>query len=332
MRSVALIGVFVGLALVVGLVAWQGLSPIADAFGALGIGILMLLPIYLVYLMMGVVSWRLLFVPGREPSFAMALNANWIGSSVNTLLPVSSIGGEAVKARLLALSGIEVAEASGVVLGDTTVQAISLALWGLIGAALLASIGTDSSNILAVTVAALLFCLGVMAFVVMQQRGVFGLIARRLRKRSARSGDLLAIWSESLAAFDVRVREIYERPWRVTASTGIRLASRIFLTAEIWIAAWLIGSPITILDAIMIRSLAGAVRGAAFFIPNGIGVQEGAYIVFGAVVGLPPGFSLSLSLAVRAREVLSSFPGLLVWQMIEGRSLKRLLGDLRKGV
>ena len=92
----------------------------------------------------------------------------------------------------------------------------------------------------------------------------------------------------------------------------------------------MIGSPITIFEAIMIRSLAGAIRGAAFFIPNGLGVQEGAYIVFGAVIGLPPDFSLSLSLAVRAREILSSIPGLIVWQGIEGQSLRRLLGNFGK--
>lgn len=330
LRNVAFIGVFAGLAIILCLVIWQGVDPIVDAFEALGIGIFLLLPVYLLYLIMGVVSWRLLFIPGHEPPFTVALNANWIGSSVNTLLPVSSIGGEAVKARLLALAGIEVAEASGSVVGDTTVQAISLALWGLIGVALLAAIGTDQNIISAAAGAAVLFCLSVAVFVLLQRRGLFGIIARMLRQHSQNCEDLSGRWASGLLAFDVHVREIYERPVRVVFSTGIRLASRIILTAEIWLAAWLIGSPITIFEAIMIRSLAGAIRGAAFFIPNGLGVQEGAYIVFGAVIGLPPDFSLSLSLAVRAREILSSIPGLIVWQGIEGQSLRRLLGNFGK--
>ena len=71
----------------------------------------------------------------------------------------------------------------------------------------------------------------------------------------------------------------------------------------------------------MIRSLTGAVRGAAFFIPNGLGVQEGAFMVFGALLGIPPSLSLSLSLVVRVREIITSVPALFVWQAIEGKSL-----------
>ena len=160
MKKLTYFGVFVGLSIIAWLVAWQGGESIGATLSEIGVGVLLLLPIYAIYLAMGVVSWRLLFVPGREPPFAVSLNAIWIGSAVNTLLPVASLGGEAVKARLLTLKGIDASEAGGSVVGDTTVQALSLALWGLIGAALLAAVSFDRDMVWAAFLAAGLLCAG----------------------------------------------------------------------------------------------------------------------------------------------------------------------------
>ena len=76
MKKLTYFGVFVGLSLIAWLVAWQGAESIGATLSEIGVGVLLLLPIYAIYLAMGVVSWRLLFVPGREPPFAVSLNAN----------------------------------------------------------------------------------------------------------------------------------------------------------------------------------------------------------------------------------------------------------------
>ncbi len=318
MKTLAYFGIVVGLSLIAGLILWQDASSISMVLLEINVGIFCLLPVYAIYLAMGVISWRLLFAPGREPSFGLSLNAIWIGSAVNTLLPVASLGGEAVKARLLTLHGVDVLEAGSSVVGDTTVQALSLALWGLIGAILLAALSFDSDMIWAASLAAGLFCVGVFVFAMLQRHGMFAHLGKRFASLK---------FGVNLIKFDQHVREIYDRPGRVTLSTLVRLASRIFLTVEIWIAAWLIGHPISLLEAIMVRSLTGAVRGAAFFIPNGLGVQEGAFMVFGSLIGIPPGYSLSLSLVVRVREILASVPALIVWQAIEGRSLFKVFRE-----
>ena len=318
MKTLAYFGIVVGLSLIAGLILWQDASSISMVLLEINVGIFCLLPVYAIYLAMGVISWRLLFAPGREPSFGLSLNAIWIGSAVNTLLPVASLGGEAVKARLLTLHGVDVLEAGSSVVGDTTVQALSLALWGLIGTILLAALSFDSDMIWAASLAAGLFGVGVIVFVMLQRHGMFAYLGKRFASLK---------FGVNLIKFDQHVREIYDRPGRVTLSTLVRLASRIFLTVEIWIAAWLIGHPISLLEAIMVRSLTGAVRGAAFFIPNGLGVQEGAFMVFGSLIGIPPGYSLSLSLVVRVREILASVPALIVWQAIEGRSLFKVFRE-----
>ena len=71
----------------------------------------------------------------------------------------------------------------------------------------------------------------------------------------------------------------------------------------------------------MLKSLSSTLSDVAFIIPNSYGVQEGAYVVLGALMGLPADFMLALSLATRLRELVVDLPGLLVWQHVEGAAL-----------
>ena len=78
----------------------------------------------------------------------------------------------------------------------------------------------------------------------------------------------------------------------------------------------------------MLKSLSSTLSDAAFVVPNSYGIQEGAFVVLGALVGLVPESALAISLAIRVREVFIDVPGLLLWQRAEGRALFRQ----RKGV
>jgi uncharacterized membrane protein YbhN (UPF0104 family) len=68
-----------------------------------------------------------------------------------------------------------------------------------------------------------------------------------------------------------------------------------------------------------IESLLFAIRNAAFMVPSGLGVQEGAYALLGPLFGLPPEAALALSLLKRARDVAIGVPVLLSWQILEGK-------------
>jgi hypothetical protein len=73
----------------------------------------------------------------------------------------------------------------------------------------------------------------------------------------------------------------------------------------------------------MLKSLSSTLSDAAFVVPNSYGIQEGAFIVLGALVGLGPDAALAISLAIRIREVLIDVPGLVLWQHTEGRAFFR---------
>jgi uncharacterized membrane protein YbhN (UPF0104 family) len=112
---------------------------------------------------------------------------------------------------------------------------------------------------------------------------------------------------------------LYRRPGAVAISTILRVAKRAVMAGEVWLVAWLLGHPIGWEEAIMLNSLALALRSAAFAVPGGLGVQEGGYILLGALIGLPPDVMLTLSLATRLGELIEGLPGLVAWQMAEGK-------------
>jgi hypothetical protein len=79
------------------------------------------------------------------------------------------------------------------------------------------------------------------------------------------------------------------------------------------------GHPLGFTGALALESLVLALRTAAFVVPGAAGVQEGGYLVLGAVFGLPPEVALALAVLKRARELVMGLPALLLWQWVEAR-------------
>lgn len=311
------LGFLIGLGLVILLVGWQGVSTIADRLAGAGWGLLLVAVFIPPDLALRTASLQRLFLPGRRPRFADSLLAMWVGSSVNFLLPVATLGGEFVKARMLTLHSVAGVDAAASAVLDKTVQAISVLLWALVGIAVLAAAGpADDAMITTAIVGAGLLALGIAGFVLVQYAGAFDRISRPVARMS-RNGKWQSL-TAGAADLDATIRALYRRPGAITTSTGLRLAKRAVMAGEVWFVAWLIGYPIGLEEAVLLNSLAVALRSAAFVVPAGLGVQEGGYIVVGALVGLPPDVMLAVSLATRIGELIEGLPGLLAWQHAEG--------------
>lgn len=119
------------------------------------------------------------------------------------------------------------------------------------------------------------------------------------------------------------VQAMYRNPRAVIVSFNWHLLSWLLGAGEVWLILYLIGSPVTLAEALVLESLGQAVRSAAFLVPGALGVQEGGFLLLGALYGLGPEVGLALSLAKRVRELLLGLPGLLAWQLAEGRRLWR---------
>jgi putative membrane protein len=144
----------------------------------------------------------------------------------------------------------------------------------------------------------------------------------RVLERVARGGDWLSLVG-SAAQLDAAVHRLYRRRQPFWIACAWRFAYWLLGTGEVWLAMRLLGHPIEPGEAIILESLGVAVRAAAFAVPGALGVQEGAFILLGASLGIGSETALALSLVKRVRELALGLPGLLVWQLGEGHRLLR---------
>jgi hypothetical protein len=125
------------------------------------------------------------------------------------------------------------------------------------------------------------------------------------------------------------VHEIFGMRAAIALSLGFHLAGWMIAAVETWVALALAGRPLGMPEAIAVEALVFALRGAAFIVPSSVGVQEGGYVVVGALFGVGPEAALALSLLKRARDLVTGIPALLVWQAAEGQRFHRRLRERR---
>ena len=136
-----------------------------------------------------------------------------------------------------------------------------------------------------------------------------------------------------------RIRETQAAVLRLHADRAAVAASLLWHgaawalgAAEVMAVLHLLGHPVSLADALVIESLAQALRNAGFMLPGALAVQEGAIVGAAALVGVPPGAALAFALVRRARELCFALPGLLAWHRSETRGMRapspRAAGEL----
>ncbi len=324
-KSLRWIAFLVGAALLAALVVWQGAGEVWAGLAAAGPGILLVFLIYIPHMFTAAFSWGLMFAPGTGPGTAPPLlslaRAMWLGGAVNALIPSGTIGGEVVKARLLAFEGHPLATVTASVVGDKTIQTFSSALWALCGVALLIWLSAEAGVVLYAALGVGLLFVGGLGFMLVQRAGKVEAIVRRLTRRMAPA--TAGKYARAAASFDTAIADVYTRPGRFWLAVFIRTLSRVMFGFEVWLAAWLVGHPITLVEAMMLRAIAATVRDAGFLVPNGLGLQEGAYVLLAGLVGVDPASMLAISLITRIREYISAAAGMVLWQWLEARAMAR---------
>ena len=309
------------------LIADHGAAAILEAMLAIGWGLLAVALFHLVPMMLANLSWRVLLPRASRPGALVLLWIRWIRESVNTLLPVAQVGGDLVCARLVHLHGVAGAAAIASMVVDLTVSVLSQLAFVAVGLALLLARSLDPA-VLAVAwavAAGMGILLAAMAtFVVVQRRGMFDIA---IRIGAALLGSSVRERLNARAAeIDGAIRALYRDKRAFWTAMVWRLADWIAGAGEVWLVMYFLGKPVSFAEALILESLGTGVRSAAFLVPGAIGVLEASYIVFGGLFGISAADSLALALAKRVRELLLGLPGLLAWQLAEGR---RLLGRRR---
>jgi putative membrane protein len=275
-------------------------------------------------------DWQSLIRGANRPSLAGMLRLVWIRESVNSMLPVARIGGEVVSFRLMRRRGLRGSTAAASLVVDMQLTLISQLMFTLVGIGFLFAHAASGTLRLAADLAWGIVALTppLVLFALVQHASPFERITRVLNH--ATSGKLAALVGQS-AQIDRSIKLIWRRRGVVLRYLFFWQPLQCVLTAlEIWLALYFLGARVSFTEAVVIESLIQAVSSAAFFVPGGLGVQEGGFILIGGALGLDPATCLALAGARRIRDLLIFVPGLFAWQIAEssGKGHVRMVGAL----
>ncbi len=315
MRTPAVLAVGLGLTIALSLILANNAGHIATAIAGAGWGLALVIALHLPQTAASAWGWRPLILEA-QPDALLLLRLRFVREAVNALLPVAQVGGDVVRARLLARSGVPLGASAASCTADLTVEMASQAVFTLLGvAALFAGPRSHAADGLAVggAVAAIIVAGG---FLASQRLGLVGRLSGLLVQLGER-----ARWPalDGLQALGPALQRIYADPWALAASGAAHLASWLLGVLETGAGLWVLGLHPSWREALVVESLGQVVRALGFAIPGALGVQEGGYVLICSLFGIAPSEALALSLIRRVREIALGAPGLLLWQWSEMR-------------
>ncbi len=328
MRLTVAIALAAGLALLTGLIVWQGAAEVAALVASAGAGLLLVSAVHLAPVLATTLAWRsLLLGQGIVRPLARLFWWRWLGDAVNALLPVAQVGGEVVRGQRLMRTGIGGAVTGAAIVVDLTLGLVSLVVF-ILGGALLILVqgGGESPDQVEGLAGPLAGGLGVIALMIAAllavQRGGLIRAAAGLLERHA-EGRVWQAVAGGAAALHHELAALYRRRGPVVRSLAWRMAAWLGGAAETWVALAVLGHPAGPAEALILESMVQLARNAGFVVPGALGVQEGGLVLAGGLVGLGPEVALALSLVRRVRDLMLGLPALLAWQVAEGRLLWR---------
>ena len=325
MSRIAIVILIAGLIGAVAVIAAFGASSVVSAIIGMGwIGFLVFCLAHAPVAALLGLGWRACLPRAAAASSRAMIAARILRDASAELLPFSEIGGFLIGARAAMLGGLTGAEASASTLVDITTEAVAQLAFIALGLIALVHIRPDAPMIRPALIA-LIVAAGVIA--------TLALLLRHSRWLSRWVGAAARRWLGGFGQVDAALgalRDIMSRPGAVVASFALHVIAWLAVALEAWLALRLIGARISLEGAVALESLLFASRSLAFFMPNALGVQEGAYALLAPLVGLTPADALALSLLKRARDLAIGAPALLLWQQAEALKIFRAKPDLAK--
>jgi len=308
MRYAKLVFLILGIALLVWVVRqaniaeiWQQVSSISVA-GMLGVFV-----IYALYFGADAVSWQVTLD-------SVSMNLRWagrlfvvrmIGEAYNNITPMASLGGEPVKAWILKTNyDIPLRDSGASLVLAKTASMFSLVLFvGLALALILSheSLSSSDKTLASIGLAWLVF--NVVVFFLMQHLKLSTFTATRLGR--TRLGEKMSHLIAGLQSVDEQFARFYKHHrMRLVLSMAYAMANWVLGVVELYYILALIGHPVSWWDAWVIEAMVQMIRTAAFFIPAGIGAQEGALMLACSALAGSPSVGIAAALVRRFRELV----------------------------
>ena len=305
-------------ALTLSLLVWHiGITRIYEAVTQLGPSTLaaILLPSLLMYVLEAY-GWQVtLGLGAKDVPFWRVLAIRTAGEVVNMTTPTAYVGGEPLKAYLLARQGVPLIEGLASVVTAKTTMTIAQILFILAGIGLgfwlLGSDGSARQTVTAALVSVGLLLFGVGAFVLIQRQGMFTWMLKILRRLGLRL-EYLESREQQLMELDRTIADFYgRRQAAFLLSTVLFLLGWLAEALEVFVMLLCLGEPITVLSAVAIGALSVFIKGGTFFIPGSLGAQDAGNLLLLTAFGYGEVTGITFALLRRFREFVWIAIGLL---------------------
>ncbi|MDW8313767.1 MAG: lysylphosphatidylglycerol synthase domain-containing protein [Rhodovarius sp.] len=298
----------------------RDLEALAAVLAQLPLATLASLACHLPQILFTAIAWQLLLPASHRPGLHRLSLLRWYREAADALLPAGSLLGQAAVMRLLARGGTPGEEAAASGTAAMLLESVSQLAFILLGFALLLILGIDGGHgWVAAGVGLALF--SVVALGLLLHPLGLRLLRAGLARLARRFPRLDPAWLDEAEA---ALRRIQGARGALALSAFLNLLAWGMGAIEVWLVLLLLGQPVSLAEALVIESVAMTLRNLGFMLPGAAGVQEGAFVAAGALLGVPAAAALSLALVRRAREVLLvGLPGLLAWRRAELRAMRQ---------
>jgi putative membrane protein len=309
----------IGLGFTVWLIVASSLAAVLDNVAAIGWGIAAIVAVRAAMIAINAAAWRQVLTSFITIPFAVLVLLRWIREAIDLLLPVASIGGSLVGARLMTFWRVPGVMALAGVFADVLLQTVAQAVFALAGVLTLGAMIGFHPLIPVLLFGLIGTALALGGFYLLQRYGAAWLIDRlwdTVASSAAPSGD------NGATGFQTAMERIWRgRARYLLAALVTHTAAWTLGTLEVWFALRFMGWPVTVTEAVVLESLGVSISTAAFFIPGSWGVQEGGFVLIGQLLGMPADLALTLSLVKRIPDLALGVPGLVLWRAVEARRL-----------
>lgn len=262
--------------------------------------------------------WRLLLAGlGTHRMLGRLTAYRAAGQSLSSLVPSGKLGGEPLRAFLLARDGVTGTRAIASVAVDRALEIGAAAPFAFLYAALLLRRGVPELEgaLASVTIAVAALAAGI-AVTVRRLRRREGLVTAVARSTGLGRLRLVRQNMEVLEAAEEDVTRLIHQPGLVGRAFALGLGANVLVFVEYHLLLAAFGLPASPLATVAVVFATGAAHSLP--VPAAVGVLEGAQIFVLGTLGHSPEVGLAVGLAVRLRELIWVLPGLVY---LAGRAL-----------
>ncbi|MDE0144805.1 MAG: flippase-like domain-containing protein [Nitrospira sp.] len=282
---------------------------------------MILVPFLVVYLL-DTYGWSLTLGPwASRVGFVRLFMVRMAGEAINATTPTAMLGGEPMKAYLLTRHEVPMVEGLASVVTAKTIMTLAQVLYMVLGlSATFWLVGGTGYNVLVAFVSVGLLGFGVFLFLVVQRYGLGrGLltVADACRIRSQR----LEAYRPRLLELDRTIRTFYGRRRRTFfLSMGVHFTAWLTELFEVYAILYFLGAEVGWLSSLAIAAMTSLIKGSVSFVPGGLGVQEGGYLVFLVALGYGEVTGIAFAVIRRIREILWILIGLLFLAVLRDKA------------